>query len=131
MWLQHQFKRQLRLKKADSKRTVTLIVSWQNAVDWLRHAGGEEDVRLRCSAVIGPQNDLKRLAFILVISRRRSRRVKSFRRTPSTPTSSAVGVWAMAMAPPQMTGNKNVLIGPMRLGPAPISYGVAIGGQLF
>jgi hypothetical protein len=29
----------LRLEKADSKRNVTLIVSWQNPIDWLRHAG--------------------------------------------------------------------------------------------
>ena len=41
MWLQHQSKRQLRLEKADSKRNVTLIVSWQNPIDWLRHAGAK------------------------------------------------------------------------------------------
>ena len=41
MWLQHQYKRQLRLEKADSKRNVTLIVSWQNPIDWLRHAGAK------------------------------------------------------------------------------------------
>jgi hypothetical protein len=41
MWLQHQYKRQLRLEKADSKRNVTLIVSWQNPVDWLRRAGAK------------------------------------------------------------------------------------------
>ena len=34
-------KRQLRLEKADSKRNVTLIVSWQNPIDWLRHAGAK------------------------------------------------------------------------------------------
>jgi hypothetical protein len=38
MWLQHQSKRQLRLEKADGKRNVTLFVSWQNKVYWLRHA---------------------------------------------------------------------------------------------
>ena len=37
----HQSKRQLRLEKADSKRNVTLIVSWQNPIDWLRHAGAK------------------------------------------------------------------------------------------
>ena len=41
MWLQHESKRQLRLEKADSKRNVTLIVSWQNPIDWLRHAGAK------------------------------------------------------------------------------------------
>jgi hypothetical protein len=41
MWLQHQSKRHLRLEKADSKRKVTLIVSWQNPVDRLRHAGAK------------------------------------------------------------------------------------------
>jgi hypothetical protein len=34
-------KRQLRLEKADSKRNVTLIVSWQNPIDWLRLAGAK------------------------------------------------------------------------------------------
>jgi hypothetical protein len=38
MWLQHQSKRQLRLEKADSKRSAILFVSWQIPVDWLRHA---------------------------------------------------------------------------------------------
>ena len=41
MWLQHQSKRQSCLEKADSKWNVTLIVSWQNPVDWLRHAGAK------------------------------------------------------------------------------------------
>jgi hypothetical protein len=41
MWLQHRFKRQLRLEKADSKRNVTLLVSWQNPIDWLRHVGAK------------------------------------------------------------------------------------------
>jgi hypothetical protein len=43
MWLQHQSKRKLRLEKADSKRNVTLIVSWQIPihVDWLRHTGAK------------------------------------------------------------------------------------------
>ena len=41
MWLQHQFKRRLRLEKADSKRNVALLVSWQNPADWLRHAGAK------------------------------------------------------------------------------------------
>ena len=41
MWLQHQSKRRLRLEKADSKRNVALIVSWQNPLDWLRHAGAK------------------------------------------------------------------------------------------
>jgi hypothetical protein len=26
---------------ADSKRNVTLFVSWQNPIDWLRHAGAK------------------------------------------------------------------------------------------
>jgi hypothetical protein len=36
-----QSKRQLRLEKADSKRNVTLIASWQIPIDWLRHAGAK------------------------------------------------------------------------------------------
>jgi hypothetical protein len=44
MWLQHQSKRQLRPEQADSKRNATLIVSWHNPIDWLRHAGACSDV---------------------------------------------------------------------------------------
>jgi len=36
MWLQHQSKRQLRLEKADSKRNVTLVVSWHPSAWQLR-----------------------------------------------------------------------------------------------
>jgi hypothetical protein len=41
VWLRHQSKRLLRLEKADSKRNVTLFVSWQNPIDRLRHAGAK------------------------------------------------------------------------------------------
>jgi hypothetical protein len=41
VWLQHQSKRQLRLEKTDSKRNVTLFVSWQIPIDWLRHGGAK------------------------------------------------------------------------------------------
>jgi hypothetical protein len=70
MWLQHQSKRQLRLEKADSKRNVTFIVSWQNPIDWLRGCAMLEQSPGKRST-IRPQDRTREAIMTVVLIRKR------------------------------------------------------------